>query len=131
MMRYITAFFALAILIGTCGICAAAEETFTCTLSRAYDCYPNEGCKEWTIEEMALPRFVRIDLKAKTITSLDKFVPHNSKISSIDRTEDMVVMHGTELRGWSIALAEESRNITLSAAGDGDAFIVFGTCMDK
>jgi len=83
MMRYITAFFALAILIGTCGICAAAEETFTCTLSRAYDCYPNEGCKEWTIEEMALPRFVRIDLKAKTITSLDKFVPHNSKISSI------------------------------------------------
>jgi hypothetical protein len=118
-------------LIGTCDISAAAEDTFTCALSRAYDCYPDDGCKERSIAEMGLPRFVRINLKDKTITSLDKVIPNNSKISSIERIDDLVVMHGTELRGWSMAVSERSRNITLSASGDGDSFTVFGICMDK
>jgi hypothetical protein len=131
MTKFLTAFFALLIMVGTSNVSIAAEDTITCALSRAYDCFPDEGCKEWSIDEMALPRFVRIDLKAKTITSLDKEIPQNSKISSIERLEGLTVMHGTELRGWSISLGEESRNLTLSVAGDGEGFIVFGTCMDK
>ncbi len=130
MTRYITAFFALTILVGSAGISTAAEDTITCSLARAYECTPDQGCKAWTMEEMALPNFVRIDLKAKTITSLDKAVAQTSKIAAIDRLEGLIVMHGTEMRGWSIAMGEESGDITLSVAGDGEGFIVFGKCMN-
>jgi hypothetical protein len=40
-------------------------------------------------------------------------------------------MHGTELRGWSMALGEDSGNLTLSASGDGEGFVVFGVCLIK
>ena len=131
MTRYITTVFSLLILLGSGSICSAAEDTFTCALTRAYDCFPDEGCKEWSIDDMALPSFVRIDLKDKTITSLDKAIEQTSKIASIERLEGMIVMHGTELRGWSVALGEDSGKLTLSAAGEGEGFVVFGTCMNK
>jgi hypothetical protein len=118
-------------LAATSSVCSAAEETFTCALTRAYDCFPDEGCKEWSMDDMALPRFVRIDLKDRTITSLDKTAAQTTKIAAVDRLEDLVVLHGTELRGWSIALGVESGDLTLSASGDGEGFIVFGKCMNK
>jgi len=43
----------------------------------------------------------------------------------------MVVLHGTELRGWSTALGEGSGDLTPSVAGDGEGFIVFGKGMNK
>ena len=78
---------------------------------------------------MALPRFVRIDLKSNTITSLDKDIARTTKIASVERLEGLTVMHGTELRGWTIALAEQTGALTLSAAGESEAFIVFGSCI--
>ena len=131
MIRYITAACALLVLLGCGSICTAAEGAFTCAFNKAYECTPGQGCRTWSIEEMSLPTFVRIDLKAGTITSLDKTVTQTSRIATIDRLEGLVVMHGTELRGWSMALGEESGDVTLSVAGDGEGFIVFGKCMNK
>ncbi len=129
MIKYITVILAVMILVGTSSFGMAAEDTFTCALTKAFECLPDDGCTAWSIDEMALPRFVRIDLKSKTITSLDKVMPRNSKIASIDRLERVIVLHGTEMRGWSIALGEDSNEVTLSASGDGEGFIVFGYCM--
>ena len=112
-------------------MCTAAEDSIICTLTRANDCAPEEGCIQVSMDDMALPRFVRIDLKSKTITSLDKAIARNTEIATIDRLEGMTVMHGTELRGWSMALGEVSGNLTLSASGDGEGFVVFGVCMIK
>jgi hypothetical protein len=131
MTKYIAAFFALMILVGTSSVSIAAGDTYTCSLASVYECLPGEGCTELSIDDMDLPRFVRFDLKAKTITSLDKAVPRNSKIASIERLNRMAVMHGTELRGYSIALGEDSGNLTLTASGDGEGFVAFGFCMDN
>ena len=131
MSKFITTSFALMILLVTASFSMASEDNITCALTWVNECSPDQGCKEWSIEEMALPRFVRIDLNKKTVTSLDKAITRTSKISAIDRLEGMVVMHGTEQRGWSIALGEDSRNLTLSASGDGEGFIVFGSCIDN
>jgi hypothetical protein len=131
MKKYIMALCALMLLAGTGSICTAAEDSIICTLTRAHDCSPEDGCVEVSIDQMALPRFVRIDLKSKTITSLDKEIPRYTQIATIDRLEGMTVMHGTELRGWSIALGEDSGYLTLSASGDGEGFVVFGVCMIK
>lgn len=130
MSRYLKLIVMFMVFLGSGGVCIAGEDVFTCALNRAYDCSSGDGCRELSIGDMALPKFVNIDLKSKLITSLDKTVSRQSLIASVDRLEDMVVIHGTELRGWSIALGEESGNLTLSASGDGEGFIVFGACMN-
>ncbi|UFS70662.1 hypothetical protein LPW11_00375 [Geomonas sp. RF6] len=108
-----------------------ADTGWTCALTRGIQCDPDEGCVDLSPQEMNLPRFVRIDSAAKTMTSLDKQVPRKTKIASVERVSEMTVMHGTELRGWTLALAEDSGDVTLSAAGDGEGFIVFGTCIQQ
>ena len=130
MTRCIKALIAITFLIGSASFSAAAEESITCSLTRAFECTADQGCKAWSMEEMALPNFVRIDQKAKTITSLDKAVAQTTNIAVIERLEGLIVMHGTEMRGWSMALGEESRDVTLTAAGDGEGFIVFGKCLN-
>ena len=107
---------------------AADGDTLTCALTKATECTPQEGCTEWTIQDMALPRFVRIDLASKTMTSLDKEVPRTSKIASVERLEGFIVMHGTEQRGWTMAIGEKTGVLTLCAAGDSEGFVVFGSC---
>jgi hypothetical protein len=131
MTKYIMALCALMLLVGTGSVCTAAEDSIICTLTRANDCSPEDGCIQVSVDDMGLPRFVRIDLKSKTITSLDKVIPRSTEIATIDRLEGMTVMHGTELRGWSMALGEDSGNLTLSASGDGEGFVVFGVCLIK
>ena len=120
---------AVTLLFGALQAMAADGDTRTCALTRALECSPAEGCMETTIRDKALPRFVRIDLKSKTITSLDKDIPRTTKISSIERQEGVTIMHGTELRGWTIALGEETGVLTLSAAGESEGFVVFGSCI--
>jgi hypothetical protein len=131
MTKYIVALCALMLLVGIGSVSMAAEESIICTLTRANDCSPEDGCIEVSVDDMALPRFVRIDFKNKTITSLDKAMPQSTKIATIERLGGMTVMHGTELRGWSMALGEDSGNLTLSASGDGEGFVVFGVCLIK
>ena len=110
---------------------AAEEKDRICALTRAYECAVGGECLELTLEEMALPRFVRIDLRNSSIISLDRKVKRDdTKIIQIKELEGMTVLQGVEQRGWSIALGQESGNLTLSAAGDGHGFIVFGSCLN-
>lgn len=129
MVRIIAVFLAAALFGGAAQAMAAEQNVRTCALTRGVQCIPDEACIEMTIQEMALPRFVRIDLKSKTITSLDKEVDRTSRIATVDRLEGLTVLHGTELRGWSIVLGEDSGALTLSASGDSEGFIVFGSCI--
>jgi len=107
------------------------DNSRTCALTKAFECTMQDGCRESSIKEMALPRFIRIDLKAKTIKSLDKDITRESSFKNVDRLEGILVLHGTELRGWSMAIGEKSNDLTLSASGDGESFIAFGSCMSK
>ena len=130
MARFTALFFATAILIGAAQAAVADENIRTCALTRAFECTPDDGCQESTISEMGLPRFVRIDLKNKTITSLDKNISRTTKIAAVERLERITVLHGVELRGWSITLGNDSGSFALSASGDDEAFVVFGSCMN-
>jgi len=130
-MKRVTVFILFMTIFSGASLAMAADgDIRTCALTKGLECLPDEGCSDWTIQEMGLPRFVRIDLNAKTITSLDKEVTRNSKIATVERPEGLVVMHGTEQRGWSMTLGEDSGALTLTAAGDNEGFIVFGSCMN-
>lgn len=129
MFRY-TALIILACIIMVAGRAAAAgSDVRTCALTKAFECTSESGCKESDVQEVALPRFISIDLKAKTIKSLDKDIPRETRFREIDRLPGMLVLHGTELRGWSMALGEDSGTLTLSASGDNESFVVFGSCI--
>lgn len=130
MKRYLMAFFTIAMVFWSTCTMAADDPVQICALTKSFECVKDSGCNEVTIDEMALPRFVRIDQKAKTIESLDKGVERQStKIVSITHLEGMTILQGTEKRGWSIALGNDSRDLMLSIAGDGEGFVVFGSCM--
>lgn len=107
------------------------DNSRTCALTKAFECTSADGCREWSVQEMALPRFIIIDMKARTIKSLDKDIARETRFKEVDRLEGMLVMHGTEQRGWSMAIGEKSNDLTLSASGDGESFVVFGSCMNK
>ncbi len=130
MARISASMLAVIILLVTAQVMAADGDVRTCALTKGIECVPDEGCVEWTMQEMALPRFVRIDLASKTITSLDKEITRTSKIDSVERKEGLVILHGTEQRGWSLVLAEDSGDLTLTASGDSEGFIVFGSCIN-
>jgi hypothetical protein len=107
------------------------DDSRTCALTKAFMCTSTDGCKELTVQEMALPRFVLIDMKARAIKSLDKDIARETRFKDMDRLEGMLILHGTEQRGWSMALGEKSNDLTLSASGDGESFVVFGSCISK
>ena len=130
MARISALFFGLAVFFGALQVMAADGDIRTCALTKGLECVPDKGCVEWTMQEMALPRFVRIDLNSKTITSLDKEISRTSKIASVERLEGLIILHGTEQRGWSMALASDSGDFTLSASGESEGFIVFGSCIN-
>ncbi len=130
MVRLPVVVFTLALIISAVQVASAEDTKRTCALSKAYQCTSENGCKETSIREMELPRFIQIDLKTKTMKSLDKKVTRVTHFKDVDRAEDMLVLHGTEKRGWSLAIGETSDNLTLSASGDGESFVVFGSCMN-
>jgi hypothetical protein len=122
--------FSIAIVFWGTTVLAADDQAQICALTKAFECANDSGCNEVTIDDMGLPRFVRIDQKAKTIESLDKGVNRQStKIATITRLEGMTILQGIEKRGWSIALGNDSRDLMLTAAGEGSGFVVFGSCM--
>ncbi len=108
---------------------SGAESSRTCALTKVFVCTVENGCRESSVRETELPQFIRIDLKDKTIKSLDKNVARVTPFKYVDNVDDMLVLHGTEKRGWSIAVGEKSGNLTLSASGDGESFVVFGSCI--
>jgi len=131
MTRFVALIIAIAI-ISVASLAGAAESTttYTCSLGKAFECTPYHGCQEWSVVEMTLPRFVRVDLDAKTIVSLDKEVSRDpTKIAAIEKLEGMIVLNGIELRSWSMSIAENTGDLSLTAVGEGEVFSVFGSCI--
>jgi hypothetical protein len=109
---------------------AATEDKLTCAITKAYACTSDEGCAAVALQDMELPRFISIDFGTRVIASLDKSVPREeTRFASVDKLRGLTVLHGVEKRGWSLAIGEESGDLTLSASGDGESFTVFGSCI--
>jgi len=130
MARLVALIISITIFTGASLAGAADINTYTCTLVKAFECTTTYGCQEWSVIEMALPRFVRVDLNAKTIISLDKEIPRDpTKIAALEKMDGMIVFHGIEQRSWSMTIGEGSGNLALTALGDGEILSVFGSCI--
>jgi len=86
---------------------------------------------------VGLPNFFIIDFNAMMLLpTKESLIRRTSRIQHIEHIENKLILQGVEEGvdgvndglAWSMAISKESGKIILSAAGDGVAYVVFGTC---
>ena len=102
------------------------------------ECTPDNGCRSVTIESVDIPRFLKIDLNKKTIGPVSESDARpGSTIERVERVDGKLILQGAEdgyesVRdglGWTIAIAEGTGKVVMTASGDQVAFVVFGACL--
>lgn len=108
------------------------------SVARILECTQVEGCRDVSADSVGLPQFLKIDFAKKTIR------PNQGKEdipdTHIERSEEVdgkLILQGAEdgyekMRdglGWSLAIAEDSGQVVLTASGDQVAFVVFGAAI--
>ena len=103
-----------------------------CAFTRAVDCDGESGCVDTTVEKLDLPPFFKVDLKNKVITDVAAIGGTTSQrktaIKTMQFMNNMIVLQGIELRGWTMLISKESGIVTLTASDDDEAFVLFGVC---
>jgi len=108
------------------------------SVARIMECTPVEGCKDVDAEEVGLQRFLKVDFAKKTIRPArgGEGIP-DTAIERSERVDGKMILQGAEdgyadMRdglGWTMAIAEDSGRVVLTASGDEVAFVVFGACL--
>lgn len=130
MKKLIAGIFAATFIFPAAQARAEAKDAVLCALTKSLYCLNDDGCREVPLQDLDLPRFVKIDFGTRTITSLDKMVNRPATtFTTIDRLEGTIVLHGVDRRGWSAAIAEDTGSMTLAASGSDEGFVVFGNCV--
>jgi hypothetical protein len=109
------------------------DATLICAIVDLASCTPGEGCRRETADSINAPQLVTVDRKEHVIRA---HRPDGGQLSTnIDRAgreEDLIVFDGTQSGlSWTMTIAHESGRMSLSAIGDSQAFMVFGTCEPK
>ena len=108
-----------------------------CAVMNIVECLPAGQCQQVTAEEVGIPNFLRIDFQKKQLRATfgDGSKKH-SEIENLEKIDGKVILQGAEdgiegVRdglGWSMAIAEETGKMVLTASGDAVAFVMFGAC---
>ena len=108
-----------------------------CAVMEIAECVPGGKCHQVTAEEIGIPNFLRISFKKKSISaSFADGSQRSSIIENFERIDGKVIIQGAEdgiegVRdglGWSLAIAEETGKMVLTASGDEVGFAMFGAC---
>lgn len=132
----------IVILIGMMTASAVAEDfdgskELICSIMDIVECGPGGKCQQVTAEEVGIPHFLKINFKSKKITATHiGGSKRSTDIENLEKIDGKVIIQGAEdgienVRdgvGWSLAIAQESGKMVLTAAGDDVGFVVFGAC---
>lgn len=108
-----------------------------CAVMDLVECQPGGKCQQVTTEDVGIPHFLRINFKEKKISATHADGSKRStEIENFEKIDGKVIIQGAEdgienVRdgvGWSLAIAQESGKMVLTAAGDDVGFVVFGAC---
>jgi hypothetical protein len=101
------------------------------------ECGPGGKCQQVTAEEVGIPHFLKINFKGKKITAAHVGgSKRTTDIENLEQIDGKVIIQGAEdgvegVRdgvGWSLAIANETGKMVLTASGDDVGFVVFGAC---
>jgi hypothetical protein len=122
---------ALALLAGTSATLAQAADfdgsrPLICATMQALDCAAGqEQCLRGLPGEMGAPTFMRIDFERKAIIGPQR----TSQVMHMEKSAGQVLLQGQELGfGWTIALDQESGQMTVTLADRTGAIVLFGAC---
>jgi hypothetical protein len=111
-----------------------------CAPQSAVECGPDGSCKHVSPTSVNLPDFFQIDFKAKMITRVSGSAnQQGSKIDKMEVLDSKLILQGADdgVEGvrdglaWSISIAQDTGKLVASAAGDGEAFVIFGACTTR
>ena len=106
------------------------SQPLICASMEAYDCGPGEDCLRGTAESIDAPQFMRLDFEHKLARATRaNGEERTAKIESLTKVEGKLILQGVQRGlGWSMTIAQEGGAMTLTAAGDRIAFVIFGAC---
>lgn len=113
-----------------------ADKPLLCAVVDIHSCAPSASgvaCEKQTPESANVPRFLRIDVAAKTIvgTRADG-APRNTKIATVQRLPGHLLLQGIDdgPLSWSIAISQSTGAMSLTGAKAEVGFVVFGACTE-
>ena len=108
-----------------------------CAPQSVVECGPDGSCQQVSPTSVNLPDFFQIDFKNKMITRLSASEKHQgSKIDRMEVLDSKLILQGADdgVEGvrdglaWSMAIAQDTGKLVASAAGESEAFVIFGAC---
>ena len=141
-MKKIKIFGLIAALTGLISFPAVAgdfdgSKPLICALMDLIECDAGSQCQSKTAEELGLPQFFRINFIEKQISGTQSGGSEKSTpIENLKHIDGKLIIQGAQdgvedVRdgvGWSLAIAEETGKLVLTASGDEVGFVVFGAC---
>ena len=113
------------------------SKTLLCAPQSAVECGPDGSCQQVSPASVNLPDFFQIDFKAKIITRVAGSEKHKgSKIDNMEVLDSKLILQGADdgIEGvrdgiaWSMTIAQDTGKLVASAAGEQEAFVIFGAC---
>jgi hypothetical protein len=105
------------------------ESRLLCALTEVVECGALGECIELAAEDVGLPDFLIIDLKAKKILEATSVSLRESSFNVNTTQEGMTILSGVDgLRGWSAVLSAKNTRLSASVSDESAGFVVFGAC---
>jgi len=116
------------------------SQNLICAPQLVVECGPDGECQQGMAANVNLPSFFNIDFSAKEITAVTESEnKRTSKIKTMEVLDSKLFLQGADdgIEGvrdglaWSISIAQDTGRLVFSAAGENEAFVVFGACTPR
>jgi len=101
-----------------------------CAITDVLECDAGSDCFRRTVGEVNLPRFLKVDAKAGTISVWGAGAEmRRAPIHKVDTTTTALVLYGgQDGRGWSAVIGRETGQLSAGVVADRGGFVVSGAC---
>jgi hypothetical protein len=128
---------AIGVVLWALGICAApgaaaaapydGSVPILCAPAAIMECGADGACRRSTGEIANVPPFIKVNLKAMKIGTMDE--ARTSAIKQMDRLDGKIILHGGEGgRGWSVIISEANGKMSGAVSAEAHGFLIFGAC---
>ena len=116
------------------------SKNLLCAPQSTVECGPDGNCQQVSPASVNLPDFFQIDFKNKTIKRVNATMEQKgSKIDRMEVLDSKLILQGaddgaeSERDGlaWSMAIAQDTGKLIASAAGESEAFVIYGACTPR
>lgn len=103
---------------------------FLCAAVQATACFEDGDCGIDLPSNLNIPAFIEVDLEAKRVsTTVASGENRQTSIEHLSRRDGTIVLQGFEMgRAFSFVITEQTGQVTVAVATEGQAVAVFGSC---